>query len=58
MGGLPETITEDIMRDVFENCGSITSIRLSKKNFAHIRFDFEESVEKAIYLSGMIKLGY
>ena len=40
------------MKEMFENCGSITSIRLSKKNFAHIRFDFEESVDKAIYLSG------
>jgi hypothetical protein len=52
VGGLPETITEDILRDMFENCGSITSMRLSKKNFAHIRFDFEESVDKALYLSG------
>ena len=52
VGGLPETITEEIMKEMFENCGSITSIRLSKKNFAHVRFDFEESVDKAIYLSG------
>lgn len=32
--------------------GEITTLRLSKKNFCHIRFQFEVSVESAIYLSG------
>lgn len=52
VGGLPENITEDIIREVFERCGEITTLRLSKKNFCHIRFMFEASVDSAIYLSG------
>lgn len=52
VGGLPENITEDVIREVFEPCGEITTLRLSKKNFCHIRFVFEASVDSAIYLSG------
>lgn len=52
VGGLPENITEEIIREVFERCGEITTLRLSKKNFCHIRFVFEASVDSAIYLSG------
>lgn len=52
VGGLPENITEDIIREIFERCGEITTLRLSKKNFCHIRFVFEASVDSAIYLSG------
>lgn len=58
VGGLPENVTEDIIREVFERCGEITTLRLSKKNFCHIRFVFEPSVDSAIYLSGYrIRLG-
>lgn len=52
VGGLPENITEDTIREIFERCGEITTLRLSKKNFCHIRFVFEASVDSAIYLSG------
>ncbi|XP_055692824.1 ecto-NOX disulfide-thiol exchanger 2 [Lutzomyia longipalpis] len=52
VGGLPENTPEDVIREVFERCGEITTLRLSKKNFCHIRFAFEASVESAIYLSG------
>lgn len=52
VGGLPESVTEDIIREVFDRCGEITTLRLSKKNFCHIRFAFEASVDSAIYLSG------
>lgn len=52
VGGLPENITEEIVREIFERCGEITTLRLSKKNFCHIRFVFEASVDSAIYLSG------
>lgn len=58
VGGLPENITEDIIREVFERCGEITTLRLSKKNFCHIRFLFEASVDAAIFLSGYrIRIG-
>lgn len=52
VGGLPENITEDMIREVFDRCGEITTLRLSKKNFCHIRYAFEASVDSAIYLSG------
>lgn len=58
VGGLPENVTEDIIREIFERCGEITTLRLSKKHFCHIRFVFEPSVDSAIYLSGYrIRLG-
>ena len=53
VGGLPENATEDTLRELFNTCGNICSVRLSKKNFAHIRFEVEESVFKALYVSGM-----
>lgn len=52
VGGLPENATEEIIQEVFEQCGEITAIRKSKKNFCHIRFQEEFMVDKAIYLSG------
>lgn len=52
VGGLPENATEEIIRDVFDQCGEITAIRKSKKNFCHIRFSEEFMVDKAMYLSG------
>lgn len=58
VGGLPENITEGIIHEIFERCGEITTLRLSKKNFCHIRFVFEASVDSAIYLSGYrVKIG-
>ncbi|XP_067848619.1 ecto-NOX disulfide-thiol exchanger 1 isoform X2 [Heptranchias perlo] len=52
VGGLPENAAEELIREVFEQCGSIIAIRKSKKNFCHIRFAEEFMVDKAIYLSG------
>lgn len=49
---MPENITEAIIQEIFERCGEITTLRLSKKNFCHIRFVLEASVDAAIYLSG------
>lgn len=56
VGGLPENATEEIIQEVFEQCGDITAIRKSKKNFCHIRFAEEFMVDKAIYLSGRYHL--
>lgn len=52
VGGLPENINEVMIRELFDRCGEVMTLRLSKKNFAHIRFAFEASVDSAIYLSG------
>jgi len=53
VGGLPDKITEDIIRDVFGRCGEMLSVRLSKKNFCHVRFHLEESVDAAMLYSGL-----
>ncbi|XP_037933202.1 ecto-NOX disulfide-thiol exchanger 2 [Teleopsis dalmanni] len=52
VGGLPENITEEIIREIFESCGEITTLRMSKKNFCHIRYRHESAIDRAIYLSG------
>ncbi|KAF8786996.1 Ecto-NOX disulfide-thiol exchanger 1 like protein [Argiope bruennichi] len=52
VGNLPEKITEEIIRDAFKICGPISVIRMSKKNFCHIRFANMESVDQALLLSG------
>jgi RNA recognition motif-containing protein len=58
VGGLPENISEAVIHEIFERCGEITTLRLSKKNFCHIRFVYEASVDSAIYLSGYrVKIG-
>ncbi|XP_075752771.1 ecto-NOX disulfide-thiol exchanger 2 isoform X3 [Pelodiscus sinensis] len=58
VGGLPENGTEQIIVEIFEQCGEIIAIRKSKKNFCHIRFAEEFMVDKALYLSGYrIRLG-
>ncbi|XP_064422662.1 ecto-NOX disulfide-thiol exchanger 2 isoform X2 [Latimeria chalumnae] len=58
VGGLPENATEQIITEVFGQCGEIIAIRKSKKNFCHIRFAEEYMVDKALFLSGYrIRLG-
>ncbi|XP_017576975.1 ecto-NOX disulfide-thiol exchanger 2 isoform X2 [Pygocentrus nattereri] len=58
VGGLPENATEQLIMEVFEQCGGISAIRMSKKNFCHIRFAEEHTVDKALFLSGYrIRLG-
>ncbi|KAI8772345.1 ecto-NOX disulfide-thiol exchanger 2-like [Biomphalaria glabrata] len=52
IGGIPENCTEEYLFEVFESCGPIQSIRISKKNFAHIRFENMDSVDRALYISG------
>ncbi|XP_046886006.1 ecto-NOX disulfide-thiol exchanger 2-like isoform X1 [Hypomesus transpacificus] len=58
VGGLPENSTEQLIVEVFGQCGEIIAIRKSKKNFCHIRFAEEFTVDKALFLSGYrIRLG-
>ncbi|XP_036932858.1 ecto-NOX disulfide-thiol exchanger 2-like isoform X4 [Acanthopagrus latus] len=52
VGGLPENATEQLIIEVFGQCGEIAAIRKSKKNFCHIRFAEEFTVDKALLLSG------
>ncbi|KAG9349076.1 hypothetical protein JZ751_029395 [Albula glossodonta] len=55
VGGLPENATEQLIVEVFEQCGEIIAIRKSKKNFCHIRFAEEYTVDKALFLSGAFR---
>ncbi|RVE67494.1 hypothetical protein OJAV_G00103560 [Oryzias javanicus] len=58
VGGLPENANEQLIMEIFGQCGDITAIRKSKKNFCHIRFAEEVTVDKALFLSGYrIRLG-
>lgn len=52
VGGLPDKIRESTVRDIFETYGRIHTLRLSKKNFCHIRFDREDCVDQAMMISG------
>lgn len=52
VGGLPENVTEEIIGEAFANFGMIVSIRKGKKNFCHIRYELEESVDRSLFLSG------
>ncbi|XP_068571574.1 LOW QUALITY PROTEIN: ecto-NOX disulfide-thiol exchanger 2-like [Cebidichthys violaceus] len=58
VGGLPENATEQLIVEIFGQCGEIAAIRKSKKNFCHIRFAEEFNVDKALFLSGYhVRLG-
>ncbi|XP_069749387.1 ecto-NOX disulfide-thiol exchanger 2-like isoform X4 [Narcine bancroftii] len=58
VGGLPENASEEMITEVFAQCGEIIAIRKSKKNFCHIRFSDERMVDKALFLSGYrIRIG-
>lgn len=52
VGGLPDKMRESIVREIFEPYGRIQVLRLSKKNFCHIRFDRESCVEAAMAITG------
>ena len=55
IGGLPGNMTEELVREIFEHCAGprgIVSLRMSNKNFCHIRFESEECVDKALFYSG------
>ncbi|XP_035228734.1 ecto-NOX disulfide-thiol exchanger 2-like isoform X2 [Stegodyphus dumicola] len=52
VGGLPNCVTEEIIKEVFERCGEILMLHMGKKNSCSIRFASEAYVENAVSLSG------
>lgn len=50
--GLPEKATEEIIKEVFEGCGAIESVKMLKNNCCHIKFTRPLSTENAVYFSG------
>ena len=53
VGSLPDNTTHKHLHDLFNKCGKVMDIRISKgRNFGHVQFEFEENVERAMLLSG------
>ncbi|XP_041986220.1 ecto-NOX disulfide-thiol exchanger 2-like [Aricia agestis] len=52
VSGLPDKIREKVLAEIFERYGRVQVLRLSKKNFCHIRFDRENCVDAAMAISG------
>lgn len=58
VGNLGFKTTEDAIKDFFEGCGTVNSVRIAedengrRKGFAHVDFDSNDSVQKAIEKNG------
>ena len=53
VGSLPDNTSNKHLQDLFERCGKVVDIRVSKgRNFGHVQFELEEDVERALQLSG------
>ena len=52
VGHLPQNTTRQALMDIFEPCGAILSLRFNPRNhFAHVQFDSEDAVDKAMDFS-------
>ncbi len=58
VGSIPDNCKEGNLHDIFTQCGNIQEVRVSRgRNFGHVQFTLESSVERAMLLSGcMIKI--
>ena len=55
VGSLPDTCADKHLLDLFTNCGNIVEVRVSRgRNFGHVQFSLESSVERAMALSGCV----
>ena len=53
VGSLPDNCLEKHLHDLFSACGDIVEARVARgRNFGHVQFTMENSVERAINLSG------
>lgn len=53
VGSLPDNTSNKHLQDLFERCGKVLDIRISKgRNFGHVQFELEEDVDRALQLSG------
>lgn len=53
VGSLPDSCTERHLDDLFAACGTIVEVRVSRgRNFGHVQFSQESSVERAMNISG------
>ncbi|XP_041482729.1 ecto-NOX disulfide-thiol exchanger 2-like [Lytechinus variegatus] len=53
VGGQPENMTVDMLLELFtKHGGEVINIRQGKRNFCHVRFKEEMSIDKAMFVSG------
>lgn len=53
VGSLPDTCLEKHLIELFSACGTVVEVRISRgRNFGHVQFSQESSVERAMNLSG------
>lgn len=64
VGNLAYDITEEVLRKVFDKCGSIRAVRFAEhiqtkefRGFGYVQFHEEPACEQAIKLDGMIVMG-
>jgi len=54
VGSLPDNCTEVHLKELFEKCGNVLDARVSRgRNFGHVHFALESSVDRAMELSGV-----
>ncbi|XP_053616497.1 ecto-NOX disulfide-thiol exchanger 2-like [Plodia interpunctella] len=52
IGGLPNGIKEDIIKELFQRFGHIVGVKLHKKGVCHVQYESHESVEESFLMSG------
>ncbi|XP_063537883.1 ecto-NOX disulfide-thiol exchanger 2-like [Cydia strobilella] len=52
VGGLPNSVKEDVLQEIFQRFGNITDIKLHRQGVCHIRFEKQECVEASFSISG------
>ncbi|KAJ8720869.1 hypothetical protein PYW08_006334 [Mythimna loreyi] len=52
VGGLPNGVTEDNIKEIFQRFGAIDEVKLHKQGVCHVRFEKSESVEQSFFISG------
>ncbi|XP_068623080.1 ecto-NOX disulfide-thiol exchanger 2-like isoform X2 [Battus philenor] len=52
VGGLPATVTSDIVMEIFQRFGEITEVKTPRHGIYHVRFALQEAVDQALFLSG------
>lgn len=52
VGGLPNGISEDLIREIFQRFGGITDVKMHRQDVCHVRFEKHESVEQSFFFSG------
>ncbi|TDH71180.1 hypothetical protein CCR75_006341 [Bremia lactucae] len=64
VGNLAYDITEEVLRKVFDHCGSIRAVRFAEhiqtkefRGFGYVQFHDEESCEAAVKLDGRVVMG-